>query len=30
MLIQSRSNSDTEMGVLMFVFYFEKVAYQLQ
>ncbi len=29
MLIQSRSNGDTEAGALMFVFYFDKVAYQL-
>ncbi len=29
MLIQSRSNGDTEAGVLMFVFDFDKVAYQL-
>ncbi len=28
-LIQSRSNGDTEADVLMFVFYFDKVAYQL-
>ncbi len=28
MLIQSRSNGDTEAGMLMFIFYFDKVAYQ--
>ncbi len=29
MLIQSRSNGDTEAVALMFVFDFDKVAYQL-
>ncbi len=29
MLIQSRSNDDTEAGALMFVFDFDKVVYQL-
>ncbi len=29
MLIQSHSNGDTEAGALMFVFDFDKVAYQL-
>ncbi len=29
MLIQSSSNNDTARGALMFVFYFDKVAYQL-
>ncbi len=29
MLIQSRSNGDTDADELMFVFYFDKLAYQL-